>query len=308
MKCPGCKRNLRKEKYESTIVDRCTGCGGVWLDEGEIVSILKDVSKEFSEELKIKAFQTNASGLSSASNVPANLPCPKCNVSLDTYQYALNSGVYIDRCQNKHGLWLDAGELEKIQIIYERGLMAKGAHPRQNEPGKEVLSKKCPIDGSLLTEIQYEGSDIDLCRKCGGTWLHSDELKSILETREKRINPKEVGIDPSQKTVHPKMLFSALNCIDCGKPMKRSNYSYQSGIIIDTCTDGHGVWLDHHELERLQAYFEHWQDKSEELEKKYSHILRSTAEQATSNFLAELKKGENTQDVSIKDFLSKIEW
>lgn len=36
MKCPKCGHDLETVHYESIAIDRCTNCGGVWLDPGEL--------------------------------------------------------------------------------------------------------------------------------------------------------------------------------------------------------------------------------------------------------------------------------
>jgi Zn-finger nucleic acid-binding protein len=41
-----------------------------------------------------------------------------------------------------------------------------------------------------------------------------------------------------------------LACIECGDLMVPRNFGGTSGVIVDVCR-GHGVWLDHRELERV---------------------------------------------------------
>jgi len=36
MRCPKCGRKLEETVYQKVRIDRCTGCGGVWLDPGEL--------------------------------------------------------------------------------------------------------------------------------------------------------------------------------------------------------------------------------------------------------------------------------
>jgi hypothetical protein len=37
MKCPKCYGDLKEENYQDKVnIDRCLGCGGVWLDAGEL--------------------------------------------------------------------------------------------------------------------------------------------------------------------------------------------------------------------------------------------------------------------------------
>ena len=36
LKCPRCEGTLEEITYEEVLIDRCTKCGGVWLDAGEL--------------------------------------------------------------------------------------------------------------------------------------------------------------------------------------------------------------------------------------------------------------------------------
>jgi hypothetical protein len=36
MRCPKCGKPLREENLHGVMIDRCTGCGGIYLDKGEL--------------------------------------------------------------------------------------------------------------------------------------------------------------------------------------------------------------------------------------------------------------------------------
>lgn len=39
LRCPKCGRKLEETVYRDVRIDRCTGCGGVWLDPGELEAL-----------------------------------------------------------------------------------------------------------------------------------------------------------------------------------------------------------------------------------------------------------------------------
>jgi len=41
MKCPKCGMNLVEIEYKSIKVDKCSHCGGIWLDAGEMEQVAK---------------------------------------------------------------------------------------------------------------------------------------------------------------------------------------------------------------------------------------------------------------------------
>ncbi len=52
MTCPKCGSELREERYHDLVdIDRCTGCSGLYLDQGELPIILKaQVNRFLGEE------------------------------------------------------------------------------------------------------------------------------------------------------------------------------------------------------------------------------------------------------------------
>ena len=42
MKCPKCGANLQPEEFHGVTIDRCSECNGIWLDSGEIESLMTE--------------------------------------------------------------------------------------------------------------------------------------------------------------------------------------------------------------------------------------------------------------------------
>ncbi|SMF22686.1 zf-TFIIB domain-containing protein [Pseudobacteriovorax antillogorgiicola] len=300
MKCPNCGESLQAQSYENTEIDVCRTCSGVWLDEGEITAIINSVEETFSAEETDRALA--ARGLDHRE--PSPIKCPKCQDQLKIVHYVYDSGVIIDRCPQKHGIWLDAGEIEKIQILQEidRGLV-NPINPHSNE-------RHCPRDGSPLKAHHYEGEEIDLCQTCGGTWLEPDELKKIIEKKDIEFSPSdysEIKADENQETTRA-IDLGRLVCVVCTRNLKQLNFSYSSGIIVDYCPEGHGIWLDHHELERIQVFSERWQEKLPWLQEKYQKALTEAREQAARDYEQAYQEGvRKTMNKTILGrFLKKV--
>lgn len=39
MRCPKCGKPLKERSFQKILVDQCTGCGGIWLDPGEMEEV-----------------------------------------------------------------------------------------------------------------------------------------------------------------------------------------------------------------------------------------------------------------------------
>ena len=45
LSCPKCPGSLETYRFMDFILDRCSLCGGIWLDQGELEGILKKVAR-----------------------------------------------------------------------------------------------------------------------------------------------------------------------------------------------------------------------------------------------------------------------
>ncbi|MFA5240482.1 MAG: zf-TFIIB domain-containing protein [Phycisphaerae bacterium] len=112
----------------------------------------------------------------------------------------------------------------------------------------------CPKCNTPLKTTVYEGVEIDKCGKCKGTWLDDGEIIKILQSREEPFDPKLIRETLAQGfTGIPKdEQHNVVKCPNCQSVMEPINYNYSSGIILDRCPEGHGLWLDSLELEKVQ--------------------------------------------------------
>lgn len=305
MDCPVCDGELLTRKYETEQIDQCNKCNGVWLDWGEVVNIIRSRDEKISHAVKTKVLAMRGKD----HRPSGDIKCPVCEKKLETYEYALNSGVILDKCPDNHGIWFDAYELEKIQAIFER-IDLRSGHSGVNE---ETLKsqKKCPRDGSVLQEINYESVAIDICEVCGGAWADKEELTQIVRDKETKFlasDHAEIIPCKSAKSVLMEIdLVDELECVVCSSPMERINYSHDSGVVIDRCRK-HGSWLDKDELDRIQVYVERWDKQVATDQPKYGKILAIAKEKISLRYdrIIEKAKKDGQQLSPTGSFLSKF--
>lgn len=137
---------------------------------------------------------------------------------------------------------------------------------------------KCIRCSEQLNLEHYEGVEIDRCLKCQGVWLDVGELAKIIGATVE--NFPELLIAQTQEAkaagVPKKEKESKELCPKCSIEMKPINYYYESGIIIDSCPSGHGIWFDAKELEKVQIFKEN-EDKKLKTNRTEWHKLASTA-------------------------------
>ena len=39
LRCPKCGEPLKERSFQKILIDQCTGCGGIWLDAGELEEV-----------------------------------------------------------------------------------------------------------------------------------------------------------------------------------------------------------------------------------------------------------------------------
>ena len=119
-----------------------------------------------------------------------------------------------------------------------------------------------------MSRTPYKGVSIDFCKLCKGVWLSLSNLAAIAERRAQTWSEKairkalaETGTPGIPSREHNKKI----DCPVCGKNLPPTNYQYSSGVIINSCHDGHGAWLDVGELATIQIYM---QESDKQFEKK----------------------------------------
>ena len=130
MNCPIDQSILTTRIYEDTIeVDECPSCGGIWLDRGELGRIERTRENDYSDFLKegsetgplfSQQTATQGAAITASPNTPRNLSCPSCGDVLYQKEHGLFSKIFIDSCISCRGVWLDKGELQDIEIFFER--------------------------------------------------------------------------------------------------------------------------------------------------------------------------------------------
>ncbi len=48
--------------------------------------------------------------------------CAACERYMDNYEFAYQSGIWVDACPDRHGVWLDAGELEMVRNYHRQSV------------------------------------------------------------------------------------------------------------------------------------------------------------------------------------------
>jgi uncharacterized protein len=99
----------------------------------------------------------------------------------------------------------------------------------------------CPKCRKPMVVLELDQVEIDYCTACKGVWLDSGELEILLG--DTHHHPKLLpDTQSSEKKVR---------CPKCARKMNKIRIGQPDGILIDSCTENHGLWFDGGELEEL---------------------------------------------------------
>jgi len=103
--CPKCDVGLFIVRFKTVEVDFCYQCRGLWLDAGELESLMDQTGATAADPL-----------LASLANAPAEQRtrclCPRCDQRLE--EFRVGAELLLDRCPRGHGLWFDTQELRRL--------------------------------------------------------------------------------------------------------------------------------------------------------------------------------------------------
>ena len=129
MQCPRCSGSLRAEKHQHVEFNVCSACRGIWVSGEQFHGLAVLVAAEGQVESSVKlTFQPRKTLRPSKDN--SVRICPKCDFAMREFNYAYDSNVFLDRCEQCKGIWLDPNEIidiaKHIQYNPELDAIGKG--------------------------------------------------------------------------------------------------------------------------------------------------------------------------------------
>jgi Zn-finger nucleic acid-binding protein len=115
------------------------------------------------------------------------MKCPIDQIELEKKNY--ESLVEIDECPKCSGIWLDQGELEKIQDIQENdysedlkkvpNYVTAAYEQARQQNAADITCPNCKVEMFKKEASMASQIVIDKCPKCFGVWLNKGELKAL---------------------------------------------------------------------------------------------------------------------------------
>jgi Zn-finger nucleic acid-binding protein len=110
--CPQCQLALSPQPQGTCACERCAG---LWLPNESFQDYL--ASSE-----PVPETSGSGGGQHTYQRSASIRSCAVCDRSMDNYQFGYQSGIWIDACPERHGIWLDAGELEMVRQYHRQSM------------------------------------------------------------------------------------------------------------------------------------------------------------------------------------------
>ncbi|MCX7992466.1 MAG: zf-TFIIB domain-containing protein [Fimbriimonadales bacterium] len=111
--CPVCQIELKPQTHLGVTIDVCPACAGIWFDTDELTR-LNGIGDDVLPRLG-SMYQPQVT----AYDPPWERKCPVCHEPLRSYRYLYTSDIELDTCDRCGGVWVDHGELRKMERVLE---------------------------------------------------------------------------------------------------------------------------------------------------------------------------------------------
>lgn len=138
------------------------------------------------------------------------------------------------------------------------------------------MARNCP-DCSAEMHIETVGNiKLDVCITCAGTWFDPSELRALLA---RDLLALEMLEDKAIRSVEQQTAGPSLrHCPACEFPLEQYHYLYTSPVVLDTCTECGGMWVEDGELSRMHAWLEESRKPASAEEKAGIVLAEATVE------------------------------
>jgi len=143
--CPRCGVPLQIHTRDGEEYNLCPQCGGMWLDRDAFDQVTKESDVYKKEDTQTKYFR------GPVKDPVKYIPCVRCGKLMNRKNFARISGVIIDECHS-HGVWLDAGELEKIRLFIVDGGLEKAQDKQTEKVAADLRELARKVDQTSFTQ------------------------------------------------------------------------------------------------------------------------------------------------------------
>ena len=171
--CPACDGTMPPRAIGGVGINECSSCNGIWTP-GDRLEVLLNRAIEAQRRGEQVSYAPRVKGGNPSMQQVAYRKCPECNAHMQRRNYRKASGVIIDRC-GKHGVWLDADELEQIT-----GFVLSGGRP-EAERMMEAADREAAAAVKRMRLAEFEVESRSYSSHAGGSSFMGRTIVGVLK-------------------------------------------------------------------------------------------------------------------------------
>lgn len=155
-RCPKCKIPLCRIEIQGVAVHTCPDCKGKLVEDARLKALERRGDPTWTEAQK-DAFCE----LADRSNDLGRTICPRCGREMGKFLFRHYANLQVDKCSKCENYWLEAGELEKMQILYQEEIDSRTKADRNRT--EKLTRSQVAADfrkDSIRQEFEDPGNDI----------------------------------------------------------------------------------------------------------------------------------------------------
>jgi Zn-finger nucleic acid-binding protein len=168
--CPRCRTAMIGRAIEDFSVMSCDSCEGMFIPHETF-----EMMQESSQRVIVPTERVQSSRMKGEERI-SYVRCPVCRKMMNRKNFARISGVIVDICGN-HGIWFDAGEVEKVMDFISRGGLQKSRQReierlKDEEKLMKLRKEQTLMQDQIATPMTWvsdsSGEQLDLIGLLGG--------------------------------------------------------------------------------------------------------------------------------------------
>jgi|GEM_PF-2525711 len=116
------------------------------------------------------------------------------------------------------------------------------------------MARHCPDCKSSLAPKSFYGMTVDACPQCAGIFFDEGEINRVRAAGPQALSELEDMVQPTMAITSERATLRLCPC--CDKGMDTYRYQYTSKVMLDSCSDCGGLWIQDGELAAIRQYLE----------------------------------------------------
>jgi Zn-finger nucleic acid-binding protein len=153
------------------------------------------------------------------------------------------------------------------------------------------ITIKCPACEGRLYPVNWHGTELDICNAgCYGIWFDYGELQAVEQSdTSDNIDQAFVGTY-HRRPVQEDMKAPERHCPQDNKVLTRYEWNVGTGLVMDSCPQCHGIWLDAGELKGFVGYIKRFREEPPTLDPMLQARMASVQRQVKQQYDSAIKE------------------